>query len=93
MGRAARSSQPMNAAVSTAPASSAPTISGLAQPTLLARISPHTSPSAPPVASARPTGSRLADARVPGASLATISGIMTRPMGTFSQKIHGQSRP
>ena len=83
----------MNAAVSTAPAISAPTISGLDQPTLLARISPKTRPRAPPVASTRPSGSRRAAARVPGASFSRISGIRTRPIGTFSQKIHGQAMP
>ena len=60
---------------------------------LLARISPQTRPSAAPVASTRPSGSRLAAARAVGVSLSRISGIRTRPIGTFSQKIHGQAMP
>ena len=93
IGWAARSSQPMNAAVSAAPAISAATISGLAQPMLLARISPQTRPRAAPVASTRPSGSRPAAARAVGVSFSTISGIRIRPIGTFSQKIHGQAIP
>ena len=69
IGWAARSSQPMKAAVSAAPAVSAATISGLAQPMPLARISPQTRPRAPPVASTRPSGSRLAAARAVGREL------------------------
>src|ERR1700678_711564 len=83
----------MNAAVAPPPAVSAATISGLDQPTPLARISPQTRPRAPPVASARPSGSRPAAARAVGVSLTRISGIRARPIGTFSQKIQGQATP
>ena len=93
MGWAALSSQPMKAPASTAPATSAAMISGLAQPRLSARISAQTRPSAPPVASTRPSGSRLAGTRALAVSLVRISGIMTTPIGTFSQKIHCQAMP
>ena len=93
MGSATRSSQPMKAAPSTIPAASVAAISGLVQPRLLARIKAQTMPRAPPAASSSPTGSRLARDRSAAGILARISGIMTSPIGTFSQKIHGQSRP
>ena len=93
MGSATRSSQPTKAAPSTIPAASAAAISGLVQPRLLARIRAQTMPRAPPAASSSPMGSRLARDRSAAGILARISGIMTSPIGTFSQKIHGQSRP
>ena len=44
-------------------------------------------------ASSSPMGSRLARDRSAAGILARIRGIMTSPIGTFSQKIQGQSRP
>ena len=93
IGAAARSSQATKAAASTIPAASVPVISGLPQPRLSARIRAQTMPRAPPVARIRPAGSRRARTRSVIGILTWINGIMTRPMGTFSQKIHGQSRP
>ena len=83
----------MKAAPSTIPAASVATISGLVQPRLLARIRAQTMPRAPPAARSSPAGSRLARDRSAAGILVRISGIMTSPIGTFSQKIHGQSRP
>ena len=60
IGARARSSQPVNATASTAPAASAPATSGLAQPAELPRTRPHTSPSAAPVHSATPGRSSAA---------------------------------
>ena len=93
MGSATRSSQPTNATPSTIPAASVTAISGLVQPRLLARINAQTMPRALVAARSIPTGSRLARTRPAAGILARISGIMTSPIGTFSQKIHGQSRP
>src|SRR5262249_11844194 len=95
IGSAARSSQATNAAVSTAPAVSDPITSGLDQPTVLARISPHTRPSAPPIAGASPAGSKLAWRWPPALAsiLPSTSGISARPIGMFSQKIHCQDSP
>ena len=58
IGSAARSSQAMNAATSTAPATSAPMISTLSQPAELPRTSPQTSPKPAALISARPGMSR-----------------------------------
>jgi hypothetical protein len=60
IGARARSSHAMNATVSTAPAASVPTTSGLAQPAELPRTRPHSSPSAAAVASPRPGRSSAA---------------------------------
>ncbi len=93
MGCAARCSQPMKTPVSAAPAASVTTTCGLPQPRLVTRMSAHTTPSAAPVASTRPSGSSRAGARVVPLSLVTISGTKTMPSGTFSQKIHGHAMP
>ena len=93
IGSAARSSQATNAAASTAPAASDMITPGLDQPRLFARISPHTRPSAPPVASISPAGSRLARPPALAPIRASTSGIITRPSGMFSQKIHCQDSP
>ena len=61
IGAGARSSQRTNAAVSSAPTTSEPTISGLDQPTAFPRTRPQTIPRSPVLASARPgTSSRVA---------------------------------
>jgi len=83
----------MKPSASSTPAASVTTICGLPQPTLFARIKAQTMPRAPPVARIRPAGSRLALVRSAAGILASISGIMTKPIGTLSQKIHSQARP
>ena len=93
MGWLVRSSQSTKATVSSAPPASAAATCGLDQPMLLARIRAQTRPSAPPVARIRP--GRSSGVRDPAAAgiLVRISGIMTAPIGTLSQKIQVQSRP
>jgi len=62
IGSSVRSSQATNAARRSAPAVTAPTISGEAQPTALPRTRPHTMPRSPALASASPGRSSFAAA-------------------------------
>ena len=60
IGSATRRSTAMNAPRRTSPPAKVPTTSALPQPASLARISPHTIPSAEPATSPRPGRSNLA---------------------------------
>src|SRR4029079_19165492 len=92
-GSGARSSQATNAAVRTAPASSATTVSAEPQPTVFARTSPQTTPSRPVLASTRPRKSTLLLGPRLSSSLVSTSGTSRIPIGTFSQKTQCQDRP
>ena len=93
IGAGARSSQSTNNASTIAPPASAPTISGLAQPTWLPRTRPQTIPSRP--ALARPSPGRSSASFGPRLSRrrSAASGISASPIGTLSQKIHCQEMP
>ena len=93
IGARARSSQATKPASSAAPTASDPTISRLSHPWPFPRTRPQTIPNSPALASAtpgrsrRPAGPRLSSSR------RSASGTRTRPIGTFSQKIHCQAMP
>ena len=93
IGAGERSSQSTNSAVTAAPASSEPTISGDVHPTLLPRTSPHTMPNSPTLTSPRPRRSSLLDGPWLSFSRRNASGASTSPIGTFSQKIQCHEIP
>ena len=93
IGSRARRSQPTNAATSSAPAVSEATTSRLPQPAALPRTRPQTMPSAPAVISASPGMSRAVSGPRDSSIRVSTSGIVARPIGTLSQKIHSQARP
>ena len=84
----------MNATASSSPPPSAITVSALPQPTVLARISPHTSPNAAPVISTSSRACRTGPAaRGSPAAGGMTSGIATSPIGTLIQNTNGHARP
>ncbi len=93
IGSGARSSQTTNAAASNNPSTNVATTSGLVQPALLARIRPHTTPSAAPATSVRPNMSRRVSVPRLSSTRRSTSGMRIRPIGTLIQKIHCQARP
>ena len=93
IGCSVRSSQATNATSSAAPAASEPTIDGLVQPSAFPFTSPQTTPSRPPLASARPGRSSALSGPWLSRSRANASGASSRPTGTFSQKIHCHEIP
>lgn len=88
-----RRSQRRKSPTSTAPASSEPITSPLAQPALFARTSPQVSPKNPAPASSSPGTSRRGRGPWLSFSFQAQSGISARPIGTFSQKIQCQLIP
>src|SRR5262249_54163865 len=91
MGAPARSSQATKAMASRNPATSAAATSGLVQPAMLPRMSPHTTPRAAPVTRATPGRSRAAPGpKLSGMRLRT-SAMAMRPIGILIQKIHCQA--
>ena len=94
IGWAARPCRTTKPAASASPAAIAPITSALDHPAAaLPRTSPQTRPSVPPAASSSPTTSIPAGGPTLSTSRARAAGTRTRPTGTFSQKIHRQSRP
>ena len=93
IGSSVRSSQSTKSSVTTAPATSAPTICGDDQPTELPRTRPQTIPNSPPLASTRPGRSSFETGPWLSSSRASASGASTSPIGTFSQKIQCQEMP
>src|SRR6187551_1089513 len=92
IGSRARSSQPTNAARSTAPATREPTICGLVQPSELPFTSPQTRPRSPTPPRTTPGTSRALSGPYDSRSCVE-SGSRIRPIGTFSQKIHCHEMP
>ena len=93
IGSGVRSSQSTKSAVRTAPPASEPTISVLPQPSSLPRTRPQTIPKRPALARPRPGRSSCADGPRLSSRRKNASGASTRPIGTFSQKIHCHERP
>ena len=93
IGCSVRSSHATKHTSSAAPATNEPTMPAEVQPTSLARTSPHTIPTRPALARARPgRSSRDAGPRL-SSSRSRISGASTSPIGTLSQKIQCQEMP
>jgi hypothetical protein len=80
-------------APSSAPQPSAPRVTGVPQPDVLARTRLHTSAAAPLVSSASAGRSSADCGPCDSGSRARDSATAATPIGTFSQKIHCQSRP
>src|SRR5262249_31191911 len=77
----------------TTPTASEPTTSRLPHPTWLPRTRPQTSPNADAVTRTRPrTSSPLRGPKLSRIRVST-SGIVIRPIGTLTQKIHSQLMP
>ncbi len=91
--RATRRSQPMKAPTPAAPASSDVRTAGLVHPWLSPRTSPSVTPSRPAEMIATPGRSSRPASPRDSVSLRSASGSVTRPIGTFSQKIHCQLAP
>ena len=92
IGCGVRSSQPTKAASPSAPIAREPRMVGLVQPSPFPWIRPHTTPSIPTLANARPGRSSARSGPVDSLSW-VASGRSTMPTGTFSQKIHCQEIP
>ena len=93
IGSRARSSQPTNAATSSAPITSGGRTVRLVQPWSLPRTTPSTMPSRPTLARTRPGRSRLVEGPRLSVRRRRAIGSRAMPIGTFSQKIHCHEAP
>ena len=93
IGARALRSHAMKAASSADPSTSAETTSALPQPTEFPRTRPQTIPSAPTLTRPRPRMSSAVSGPKLSGILRKMNGIASRPIGTFSQKIHSQLIP
>ena len=91
IGSAVRCSHHTNRAISRVPLARQATISALAQPTWLARVSAQTSATTPAVTSPTPARSRRSGAPWLSGRSRVPSSTAARPSGTLSQKIQCQS--
>ena len=93
IGSGVRFSHQRNATSRTRPATMRPITCGSPQPTVFVRTTPRTMPRSPKPLRRRPTRSSLSWGPVVSFRCLKASGIVTMPIGTFSQKIHCQLMP